>query len=44
MPPNILEWVDSPDEKKKTARAHGKTEVKGDEPLPDVTFRMARNP
>ena len=44
MPPNILEWVDSPDEKKKTARAHGKTEVKGDKPLPVVTFRMARNP
>ena len=44
MPPNILEWVDSPDEKKKTAVAHGKTEVKGDEPLPAVTFRMARNP
>lgn len=44
VPPNILEWVDSPDEKKKTARSHGKTDVKGDEPLPDVTFRMARNP
>jgi len=44
MPPNILEWVDSPDEKKKTAVAHGKSEVKGDEPLPVVTFRMARNP
>ena len=44
MPPNILEWVDSPDEKKKTAVAHGKAEVKADEPLPVVTFRMARNP
>ncbi|MBA3463932.1 MAG: protein kinase [Deltaproteobacteria bacterium] len=44
MPPTILEWVDSPDEKKKTARSHGKTQVKADEKLPDVTFRMARNP
>jgi serine/threonine protein kinase len=44
MPPAILEWVDSPDEKKKTARSHGKNVIRPDEMQPDVTFRMARNP
>jgi serine/threonine-protein kinase len=44
MPPAILEWVDSPDEKKKTARSHGKNVVRPDDKQTDVTFRMARNP
>lgn len=44
MPPSILEWVDSPDEKNKTARSHGKTVIRADETQKDVTFRMARNP
>lgn len=44
MPPNILEWVDSPDDKKKTVRSHGKTATRPEAPYPDVTFRMARNP
>ncbi len=44
MPPNILEWVDSPDEKKKVTRSHGKNVVRPDEKQKDVTFRMARNP
>ncbi len=44
MPPNILEWVDSPDEKKKVIRSHGKNLVRPDEKQKDVTFRMARNP
>lgn len=44
MPPNTLEWVDSPDEKKKVARSRGKNMVRPDETQKDVTFRMARNP
>jgi hypothetical protein len=44
LPPNLLEWVDSPDEKKKTARSRGKNVTRPDEPQKDVTFRMARNP
>lgn len=44
MPPNILEWVDSPDEKKKVTRSHGKNVIRPDEKQKDVTFRMARNP
>jgi serine/threonine protein kinase len=44
MPPTILEWVDSPDEKKKLTRSHGKNVTRPDEKQKDVTFRMARNP
>ncbi|MGE3768487.1 MAG: serine/threonine protein kinase, partial [Kofleriaceae bacterium] len=40
----ILEWVDSPDEKKKTAKQHGKTETRPDAKQKDVTFRTAKNP
>ncbi len=39
----VLEWVDSPDEKKRTVRQHGKTEVRPDKEHPDVTFRMAKD-
>jgi len=39
----ILEWVDSPDEKTKTVRAHGKTQTRPDARQKDVTFRMARD-
>ena len=44
MPPNLFEWVDSPDEKKKLAKSRGKSATRPDEPQKDVTFRMARNP
>jgi serine/threonine-protein kinase len=38
------EWVDSPDEKKKTVRQHGgKTQTRGDAKAADVTFRTAKN-
>ncbi|MCX5747262.1 MAG: serine/threonine-protein kinase [Proteobacteria bacterium] len=40
----IFEWVDSPDEKKRQVRQHGKTLVRPDKEQPDVTFRMARDP
>lgn len=39
----LLEWVDSPDEKQKTVRAHGKTATRPDAKQKDVTFRMARD-
>lgn len=37
----LLEWVDSPDEKAKTVRSHGKTQTRKDQPQQDVTFRTA---
>ncbi|MBA3457820.1 MAG: hypothetical protein H0T42_32355, partial [Deltaproteobacteria bacterium] len=40
----IFEWVDSPDEKKRTVRHHGKTATRPDQKQKDVTFRTARNP
>lgn len=40
----IFEWVDSPDEKKRTVRHHGKTATRPDLKQKDVTFRTARNP
>jgi len=39
----LLEWVDSPEEKQKTVRAHGKTGTRPDAKQKDVTFRMARD-
>jgi formylglycine-generating enzyme required for sulfatase activity len=40
----LYEWVDSPDEKKRTVRVHGKTATRPDQKQNDVTFRTARNP
>jgi serine/threonine protein kinase len=40
----VFEWVDSPDEKKKTAKSHGKTETFGDAKQKNVTFRTGKNP
>ncbi|HVK84248.1 MAG TPA: SUMF1/EgtB/PvdO family nonheme iron enzyme, partial [Kofleriaceae bacterium] len=37
------EWVDSPDDKKKTVRQHGKTATRADAKAPDVTFRTAKS-
>jgi serine/threonine-protein kinase len=42
-PADLLEWVDSPDEKNKTVHAHGKTTTKPDARQKDVTFRMAKD-
>jgi serine/threonine protein kinase len=42
--PGLYEWVDSPDEKKRTVRTHGKTLTRPDQKQKDVTFRTARNP
>jgi hypothetical protein len=39
----LLEWVSSPEEKKKTVRAHGKIDTRPDAKQKDVTFRMARD-
>jgi serine/threonine protein kinase len=39
----LLEWVDSPEEKSKTVRAHGKTQSRPDTKQKDVTFRMAKD-
>jgi serine/threonine protein kinase len=39
---DLLEWVESPDEKNKLARQHGKSIVRLDKPQKDVTFRMAK--
>jgi eukaryotic-like serine/threonine-protein kinase len=39
---DLLEWVESPDEKNKAARQHGKSVVRPDKPQKDVTFRMAK--
>jgi hypothetical protein len=39
----LFEWVDSPDEKQKTVRAHGKTATRTDTKQKDVTFRMAKD-
>jgi serine/threonine-protein kinase len=39
---DLLEWIESPDEKNKVARQHGKTSVRPDKPQKDVTFRMAK--
>ena len=41
--PGLYEWVDSPDETRRTVRQHGKTAVRPDTKHKDVTFRMARN-
>jgi serine/threonine protein kinase len=39
----VLEWVDSPDERKRMAKQHGKTEVRPDAKHKDVTFRTGKN-
>ncbi|HEU4729057.1 MAG TPA: SUMF1/EgtB/PvdO family nonheme iron enzyme, partial [Kofleriaceae bacterium] len=39
---DLLEWVDSPDEKNKVVRQVGKSVVRPDKPQKDVTFRMAK--
>ena len=39
----LYEWVDSPEEKQKTVRAHGKTLTRPDAKQKDVTFRMAKD-
>ena len=41
---DLLEWVESPDEKSKVVRQHGKSLVRPDKPQNDVTFRMAKPP
>jgi serine/threonine protein kinase len=38
----LLEWVESPDDKTKVVRQHGKSLARPDKPQKDVTFRMAR--
>jgi serine/threonine protein kinase len=40
----VLEWVDSPDEKKKMVRQHGKEQARQDQTYKDVTFRVAKDP
>ncbi len=39
----FFEWIDSPEEKKKTVRTHGKTLTRPDARQKDVTFRMAKD-
>jgi hypothetical protein len=39
-----LEWVDSPDEKKRTVKGHGKSATRPDAKQKDITFRTAKNP
>jgi len=39
---DLLEWVESPDEKSKLARQHGKSSPRPDKPQKDVTFRLVR--
>jgi serine/threonine protein kinase len=41
---SILEWVESPDEKKRIAKQHGKTETRPDAKQKDVTFRTGKSP
>jgi hypothetical protein len=41
---DLLEWVESPDEKNRLVRQHGKSVVRPDKPQADITFRMARQP
>ena len=41
---DLLEWIDSPDESKRAARQRGKSQIRTDQPQPDVTFRLARSP
>jgi eukaryotic-like serine/threonine-protein kinase len=43
-PDGLHEWVDSPDEKKKTVRQVGKAQFRPDAKHKDVTFRVARDP
>lgn len=40
----VLEWVESPDEKKRIAKQHGKSETRPDAKQKDVTFRTAKSP
>jgi hypothetical protein len=40
----LYEWIESPDEHKRTVRAHGKTIVRPDKEQKDVTFRTAKDP
>ncbi|MBA3541736.1 MAG: serine/threonine protein kinase, partial [Deltaproteobacteria bacterium] len=39
----LLEWVDSPDEKQRTVRGHGKKLIRPDKEHKDVTFRLAKD-
>lgn len=39
---DLLEWVESPDERSKVVRQRGKSIVRPDKPQKDVTFRMAK--
>jgi hypothetical protein len=39
---DLLEWIESPDEKARLVRQPGKTLTRPDRPQADVTFRMAR--
>jgi formylglycine-generating enzyme required for sulfatase activity len=39
---DLLEWVESPDEKTKIARQHGKSSSRPHKPQKDVTFRLVR--
>ena len=41
---DVFEWVDSPDEKKKQVRQHGKLQTRPDQKQKDVTFRLAKDP
>lgn len=40
----LLEWIESPDDKTKVVRQHGKSIMRSDKAQKDVTFRMARQP
>jgi serine/threonine-protein kinase len=40
----LLEWIESPDDKAKVVRQHGKSLTRSDQPQKDVTFRMAKAP
>jgi len=41
---DLLEWIESPDEKSKVVRQHGKSILRSDKAQKDVTFRMAKQP
>jgi formylglycine-generating enzyme required for sulfatase activity len=40
----IYEWVESPDEHKRTIRQHGHASTRPDKEQKDVTFRTAKDP
>jgi serine/threonine protein kinase len=40
----LYEWIESPDEHKRTVRQHGKSVLRPDKEQKDVTFRTAKDP